>query len=206
MNDPGFWSSLFSAHHLIEAGGLLVLVSLIYLETAFFVGLILPGGDYMLFAAGIFCGTQYLELSLPLLILILAVTAFAGDLTGYTKGKWLGEKFFTDNKSRFFKPEYLEKGNRFFTRYGIWAFIIGRFMPVIRTLVPMIAGASAYAFRKFLVFDIVGAIIWTGTLVPLGYFVGKTYPEVISYSGYIILLFVLIASFPALRIILSKRK
>lgn len=184
---------------------LLVLI-IIYVETGFFLGFVLPGGDYMVFAAGIFCGTHYLELPLPLLMALMITASFMGDLTGYHKGKWLGDKLFTDNKSRFFKKEYLERGSSFYTRFGAWAFILGRFMPVIRTLVPMIAGATSFAYRKFLLFNFLGALTWIGTLTPLGYFVGKTYPGILKYSAYIIVAFILIASFPMLRIMFSKNK
>jgi membrane-associated protein len=181
-------------------------LAIIYLETGFFIGFVLPGGDYMLFASGIFCGTQYLEIPLFWLVLLLIMASFLGDLTGYFKGKWLGEKFFNDNKSRFLKKEYLGRGSSFYNRYGIWAFVLGRFMPIIRTLVPMIAGASGFSFRKFLLFNALGAITWVGTLVPLGFFIGKAYPGVIQYSVYILLVFVAVASFPMLRILFSKTK
>lgn len=198
-----FWS-YFDAHHIIEWGGLLLVIGIIYVETGFFLGFVLPGGDYMLFATGIFCGTHFLDIPLIWLVVLLVATAFLGDLTGYFKGKWLGGKLFTNNTSRFFKVEYLEKGNGFYHKYGIWAFILGRFMPVIRTLVPMIAGATSVPVRKFLLFNFLGSLAWVGTLVPLGYYIGKTYPEVLKYSVFIMIIFVGIASFPMLRILFSK--
>jgi membrane-associated protein len=204
--ESNFWNSIFDAHHLIEFGGLLLILAIVYIETGFFLGFVLPGGDYLLFAAGMFCGTQYLELPLALLLLLLVAAAFMGDFTGYFKGKWLGEKLFVDNKSRFFKKEYLERGSSFYTRFGIWAFILGRFMPVIRTLVPMIAGATQFHFRRFLLFNFLGAVTWVCTLVPLGYFIGKAYPGIMKYSVFIMLIFIVIASFPMLKIMLSKIK
>jgi membrane-associated protein len=201
-----FMNFLSDPHHIIEYGGLFLVLLIIFLETGFFLGFVLPGGDYMVFATGIFCGTQYLELSLPVLMVLLITAAFLGDLTGYHKGKWFGNRFFTDNNSRFLKKEYLERGSRFYTRYGIWAFILGRFMPVIRTLVPMIAGASKFHYKKFLAFNMIGAITWIGTLTPLGYFIGKTYPGVLKYSGYLVLIFIIIASLPMVKIMFSKKK
>ena len=203
--ENNLWKSIFDAHHLIEYGGLFLIMAIIYVETGFFLGFVLPGGDYLVFAAGIFCGTHFLDIPIYWLIPLLVISAFLGDLTGYFKGKWLGDKLFTDNKSRFFKKEYLERGSNFYHQYGVWAFIMGRFMPVIRTLVPMIAGASAFSFRRFLLFNALGAIAWIGTLVPLGYYIGKAYPGVINYSIYILLLFVAIASFPMLKIMFSKK-
>ena len=191
---------------IIEYGGLILILAIVYVETGFFLGFVLPGGDYLLFAAGMFCGTHYLEIPIALLLLLMVTASFLGDLTGYFKGKWLGEKLFTDNQSRFFKKEYLERGSNFYSRFGIWAFILGRFMPIIRTLVPMIAGASKFKFQRFLVYNLLGAVTWVCTLVPLGFFIGKKYPEVINYSIYIIIIFIVIASLPMLKIVFSKIK
>ena len=204
--ESDFGKFIFDAHHIIEYGGLILILAIVYIETGFFLGFVLPGGDYLLFAAGMFCGTHYLELPLALLLILLVMASFLGDFTGYFKGKWLGEKLFTDNKSRFFKKEYLERGSSFYTRFGIWAFILGRFMPVIRTLVPMIAGATDFKFKKFLLFNLFGAITWVCSLVPLGYYVGKAYPDVMKYSIYILFIFIVIASLPMLKILFSKTK
>lgn len=206
LSNSNFWNFVFDAHHVIEFGGLILILAIVYIETGFFLGFVLPGGDYLLFAAGMFCGTHYLEIPLALLLLLLVIASFMGDLTGYYKGKWLGQKLFVNNKSRFFKKEYLERGSSFYTRYGMWAFILGRFMPIIRTLVPMIAGASGYKYKKFLLFNLAGALSWVCTLVPLGYYVGKAYPDVMKYSIYILLIFIVIASLPMLKIIFSKIK
>ncbi len=195
---------VFDAHHIIEYGGLFLLLAIVYVETGFFLGFVLPGGDYLLFAAGMFCGTHYLDLPLAVLLSTLIAAAFLGDFTGFFKGKWLGDKLFVDNKSRFFKKDYLEKGNKFYRNFGVWAFILGRFMPVIRTLVPMIAGATRYNFRKFLLFNLLGSLTWVCTLVPLGYYIGKTFPGVMKYSVYIFLIFVVIASMPMLKILFNK--
>ncbi|NTW73226.1 MAG: DedA family protein, partial [Eubacteriaceae bacterium] len=105
-----------------------------------------------------------------------------------------------------FKREYLERGSGFYTRFGMWAFILGRFMPVIRTLVPMIAGATVFNYKKFLLFNLLGALTWVCTLVPLGYFIGKAYPDVMKYSIYIIFIFIVLASLPMLKILFSKVK
>ncbi len=202
--EGNFWNFIFDTHHLIEYGGLILILAIVYIETGFFLGFVITGGDYLLFAAGMFCGTQYLELPLPWLVAVLILASFLGDLTGYFKGKWLGEKLSVNNNSRFFKREYLERGRSFYSRVGVWAFILGRFMPVIRTLVPMISGATMLNFKRFLVFNFLGAFTWVCTLVPLGYFVGKAYPDVMKYSIYIIIIFVAIASLTMLKIMFSK--
>ena len=204
--DTNFWKIIFDTQHLIEYGGLFLILVIIYLETGFLLGLVLPGGDYMLFTAGIFCGTASVNIPIFWLVTLLVLTSYLGDLTGYYKGKWLGNKLFTDNQSRFFKKEYLIRGHHFYNRYGVRAFLLGRFMPVIRTFVPMIAGASHYSFRKFLLFDFLGAVAWVGSLVPLGYFLGKSYPGIMKYSVYFLVIIVIFASYPLLNMILFKKK
>jgi membrane-associated protein len=136
----------------------------------------------------------------------MILASVLGDFTGYAKGRWLGPKLFSKPDARIFKKKYLEKTNLFYEKYGIWAFIIGRFLPVIRTLIPMLAGASGIKLRKFSTLNIVGGVIWIGTLTPLGYFLGDAYPELINYSVYIMIGFLLLASLPVLKIINPFRK
>lgn len=206
MTESNLLSLIFDAHKIIEVGGILLILLIVYLETGFFLGLVLPGGDYLLFATGLFCGSHYLDIPLLWLLALLIGVAFLGDLTGYLKGRWLGSRLFTDNKSRFFKMEYLERSKQFYSKYGAFAFIMGRFMPVIRTLIPMLAGASAVPFGKFLIYNALGSVIWIGTLVPLGYFLGEAYPQIIDYAGYLLILFIVIASAPMLKILVFNKK
>lgn len=206
FSDLATAGTFLEPHTIIETGGLILLLVIVYIETGFFLGFVLPGGDYLLFAAGLFCGSHFLDIPLAVLMISLIAASFAGDITGYYKGKWLGARLFAGDGSRFFKPEYLIRGKSFYEKYGVLAFLTGRFLPVIRTLIPMIAGATEFPFRKFLLFDFIGALIWVGTLVPLGYYVGRAYPGIIDYSVWILLLFVGIASIPTLKILLSKRR
>jgi membrane-associated protein len=203
--DTNFWKIIFDTEHLIEYGGIFLILAIIYLETGFLLGLVLPGGDYMLFTAGMFCGTASVDIPIFWLVTLLIAVSYLGDLTGYHKGRWMGNKLFTDNHSRFFKQEYLERGHAFYTRWGIRAFLLGRFMPVIRTFVPMIAGATKYSYKKFLLFDFLGAVVWVGSLVPLGYFLGKSYPGIMKYSIYFLLIIVIFASYPLLKMIFQKK-
>lgn len=155
---------------LIQVGGVLLILIVIFLETGFFLGLILPGGDYLVFTAGVLCGTSYLDIPFFLLLLLMITAAIAGDFAGYTKGRWLGPKLFNKPDAKYFKQSYLYKTSDFYKKYGVFAFIIGRFLPVVRTLIPMLAGASGIPWGKFSFLNITGAIVWIGTLMPLGYF------------------------------------
>lgn len=197
---------LTDPHHIIQYGGILLLLIIIYLETGFFLGLVLPGGDYLIFTAGLLCGTHYLDVSLPVLLALMIAAAILGDFTGFLKGKWLGPKLFNKADAKFFKQSYLVKTKVFYEKYGVWAFVAGRFLPVIRTLIPILAGASGISAAKFSYLNVAGAVVWIGLLAPLGYFLGEAFPQIIDYSFYIFIGFVLIASFPMLKIIFPFNK
>jgi membrane-associated protein len=186
--------------HLIQYGGIFLLLAIIYLETGFFLGLVLPGGDYLIFTAGLLCGTHYLDMSLPVLMIVMTLAAILGDFTGYAKGKWLGPKLFDKPDARFFKQSYLIKSRAFYEKYGVLAFVTGRFLPVIRTMIPILAGASGFSLIRFSYLNVLGAVVWIGLLTPLGYFLGQTYPQLVSYSVWFLLGFILLASIPTLKI------
>jgi membrane-associated protein len=187
--------------NLIQYGGIILLLVIIYLETGFFLGLVLPGGDYLIFTAGLLCGTHYLDVPLLILVSTMIAAAVLGDFTGYAKGKWLGPKLFNKADARIFKRSYLEKSKAFYEKYGMWAFVTGRFLPVIRTLIPMLAGASGISLARFSYLNVLGALIWIGSLTPIGYYLGKAYPQLINYSVYLLLGFIVLASMPMLKII-----
>lgn len=186
--------------HLIQYGGIFLLLVIIYLETGFFLGLVLPGGDYLIFTAGLLCGTHYLDVSLPVLMISMMMAAILGDFTGYIKGRWLGKKLFDKPDARFFKHSYLEKSRVFYEKYGALAFISGRFLPVIRTMIPILAGASGFSLTRFSILNPLGAIIWIGVLTPLGYFLGQEYPQLMDYSIWILLGILLLTAYPILKI------
>lgn len=194
-----------SADELIKVGGLLLVLLLIYLETGVFLGLVLPGGDYMLFATGVFCGSDYLDFPLFLVLFLVIIASILGDTTGYVQGKWLGDKLFLKGNSRIFKRDYLIRSNHFYAKYKAWAFIMGRFVPIIRTFLPMLAGASNLRFKRFLLYDAIGAIMWVGSIISIGYYFGKKFPGVINYSVYILIGIIILASIPILKLYFSKK-
>jgi len=189
---------------LIQVGGVLLILIVIFLETGFFLGLILPGGDYLVFTAGVLCGTSYLDIPFFLLLLLMITAAIAGDFAGYTKGRWLGPKLFNKPDAKYFKQSYLYKTSDFYKKYGVFAFIIGRFLPVVRTLIPMLAGASGIPWGKFSFLNITGAIVWIGTLMPLGYFFGKQFPDIMKYSVWFLIGFIVLASIPAVKVLIKR--
>ncbi|HLN19507.1 MAG TPA: VTT domain-containing protein [Bacteroidales bacterium] len=191
---------------LIEFGGVVLILIVIYLETGFFLGLVLPGGDYLVFTAGLLCGTHYIDISFVPMLLLMMGAAILGDFTGYLKGRWLGPKLFSKPDSRFFKREYLDKTRKYYEHYGVWSFILGRFLPVIRTLVPILAGASGIRVIKFSYFNISGAVCWIGLLTSLGYFLGERFPNLLNYSFLFLIGFIILVSLPVIKMMNPFKK
>lgn len=206
LNMTGFLDIFSDPKELIRIGGLVLLLIIIYLETGFFLGLVLPGGDYLVFTAGLLAGTAFLDISIYALVPAMMGAAILGDFTGYAKGRWLGPKLFDKEDNRFFKRSYLVRSKAFYRKYGTGAFIISRFLPVVRTLMPMLAGASRIRINRFSFYNILGAVIWIGTLTPLGYFLGNKYPNLMNYSIYFLVGFLIIASAPVITALLKKKK
>ncbi|MFI5386807.1 MAG: VTT domain-containing protein [Fimbriimonadales bacterium] len=154
-----------------------ILFGILFAETGFVITPFLPG-DTLLFAAGIFSQPQTATLkggglNIWLTLFILTLAPLAGDNVNYFFGRWLGPKLFHNPKSRFFKKENLEKTHAFYEKYGANAVILARWIPVVRTFSPFVAGMGAMPYRKFLTFSIVGAFLWVWTLVLAGFFLSK---------------------------------
>lgn len=181
---------------LIQYGGLGFVILFIYLETAFFVGIVLPGGDYFVFTSGMLCGTQFIEFPLILVIVLAIVAAILGDYTGYLQGKSLGRRLYNKPDNWIFKKSYLTRSEAFYKKHGAWAFIIGRYFPVVRSILPALAGAVNVEKRQFISHVALGGTIWIAGLMTLGYVLGHKFPQLLNYTHYILLGIVVFASIP----------
>jgi membrane-associated protein len=180
-----FFEILLNSEKLIQYGGLVLLLIVIYAETGLVIGFIFPG-DALLFTAGLLCGSD-LAVNIWLLIFSVALAAIAGNLTGYMTGKYFGTKMLLKKDTFFFKQRHFENSRKYYEKYGGLALVAGRFMPVIRTFVPILAGTIGINFWKFNIYNIAGAILWSGTLIPAGYLVGKKIPASIDNIEYFVL-------------------
>jgi membrane-associated protein len=149
-----------------------ILFVIIFSETGFVVTPFLPG-DSLLFAAGSLASMPGSSLDPHLLFVIFFIAAVLGDTLNYQIGQKIGPKVFQYNKSRFFNPEHLAKTNVFFEKYGGKTIIIARFIPIIRTFAPFVAGIGAMTYSRFILFNIVGAALWVGLFSYSGYFFGQ---------------------------------
>jgi membrane-associated protein len=153
-----------------DTGIYLILFLIIFAETGLVVTPFLPG-DSLLFAAGIFAAKG--QMSLALLLLLLCAAAILGDTVNYAIGKYLGPKIFRGEKSRFLKREHLDKTHQFYEKYGAKTIILARFVPIVRTFAPFVAGIGSMTYGKFLTYNVVGALLWVGICVFAGYYFGQ---------------------------------
>lgn len=183
----------FDLSTIIIATGYLGVTSTIFLESGTILGLFLPG-DSLLFTIG-FLSSQHI-FDIRVLLLLLIPAAIIGDIVGYATGKMLGPKLFINQKSKLFKPKYLLQAELFFNQHGPRAILFARFVPVVRCLVPIVAGVGRMNYRNFLIYNIIGAFAWAGGLTILGYFLGRSIPNAEQYLLPIVLLIILVSLIP----------
>ncbi len=180
-----FFEMLLSSERLIQNGGLALLLIIVFAETGIFLGFIFPG-DALLFTSGVLCGTKYLSVDIYVLLILICIAAIAGNITGYFTGKYLGKRLFFKKDTLFFKQKHLETTRLFYQKYGGISLIAGRFIWIVRTFVPIFAGAIDMNFWKFNYYNVVGGILWVGSLVTAGYFLGRQVPSAAEHLEYII--------------------
>jgi len=166
------------ANKWVEKGGVVVLAAIVFAESGLLVGFFLPG-DSLLFFAGFLSSDAGREstgidfVALPWVAAACAIAAIVGDQVGYMIGTKLGPSLFKRPESRFFKPEHVTKAEAFFAKHGSKTIILARFVPIVRTFVPTVAGASNMHYRTFVTYNIVGGVLWGAGVTTLGYFLGE---------------------------------
>lgn len=178
----------------IETIGYVGLFLVIFAETGLLVGFFLPG-DSLLFTAGFLASTD-VGISIWWLVPICFVAAVTGDAVGYAFGHRVGRNLFRRPESRIFKPEHLQRAEAFFLQYGGKAVVLARFIPVVRTFVPVIAGVGAMPYSKFAAYNVIGAVLWAIGLPLAGYYIGEAIPSVDRYLLPIIGLIILLSIAP----------
>ena len=154
----------------LVGAGLLVLLTVVFVESGLLIGFFLPG-DSLLFTAGLLIHTQD-ALPLWLVLLTVPLAAIAGDQVGYAIGRSAGPRIFNRPDSRFFQQEYVDKSYAYFERYGARTIVLARFVPIVRTFAPVVAGVSHMRYRTFVTYNVVGGVLWGAGLVLVGYFLG----------------------------------
>jgi len=158
---------------LISTFGLLGILAIVFAESGLLIGFFLPG-DSLLFTAGLLTADgEYITYPLWLVCLLITIAAIAGDQVGYLFGKRVGPALFRRPNSRLFKQENVLKAHEFFEKYGPRSVVLARFVPIVRTFTPIVAGVSGMRYRTFVIYNVIGGILWGSGVTLLGYFLGQ---------------------------------
>jgi membrane-associated protein len=193
---------LYNVQGLIEWGGTLLVCAIVFAETGLFAGFFLPG-DSLLVTAGVLAGAG----RLPVLKLAALVTlcAIAGDQLGYWIGRRAGQALYSRRDSLLFRRKHLERAHQFYEANGGKTIILARFVPIVRTFCPPVAGAARMNYRHYLSYDIVGGIVWVGSMIFGGYFLGSVIPNVSQKIHWVIAAVVFLSLLPAIIGLLRAR-
>lgn len=162
---------VFDLVEIITSLGIIAILLVVFAESGLLVGFFLPG-DSLLFTAGVLVQTKVLDINIHLFAMLLIIVAIMGYNTGYYFGRKVGPRLFSRPDSKLFKQENIKKTQEFFEKHGAQTIILTRFMPIVRTFAPIVAGVGRVNYRLFLIYNAIGAIIWAGGLVYAGYFLG----------------------------------
>lgn len=188
---------------LVRSGGLVVLVTIVYTETGLLVGFFLPG-DSLLITAGLVAAAG--GLNIWWLNGLLMVAAIAGDSTGYAIGARLGPRLFTREKSLLFNPRHVERTRRFYARHGAKTIVIARFVPIVRTFAPVVAGVGQMQYRRFLFYNVAGGVGWVLSMTSAGYLLGRAIPNIREYMFWVVLVVIVLSVIPIGVEILKERR
>ena len=197
-------ASGFSPEGLIETFGTIGLFAIVFAETGLLVGFFLPG-DSLLFTAGLLASQG--KLNFPLILVGCFVAAVAGDQFGYGLGRRVGPALFRRPDSRLFQQEYVDKAEAYFRRHGSKTIVLARFVPVVRTFAPVVAGVGRMPYRTFVTFNVLGGLLWAVGITSLGYALGEAIPDIDRYLLPVIALIVVVSVLPvALEVLKARRE
>lgn len=184
---------LFNVKGLIEWGGTLLVCVIVFVETGFFVGFFLPG-DSLLVTAGVFAASGQLHLSE--LMLLVPLCAIVGDQIGYWIGRKAGQALYRREDSLVFRKRHLQRAHDFYEKYGGKTVILARFIPIVRTFCPPVAGAAGMAYGRYFAYDIAGGLLWVGSMILGGYFLGRQIPNISDNIHYVIAAVIFLSLLP----------
>lgn len=188
---------------LIQTLGFAGIVAIVFAESGLFFGFFLPG-DSLLFTAGLFASQGHLSI-VPLLI-ALFVAAVAGDSVGYAFGRRAGPALFTREDSLFFHKKHVERAKAFYDKHGVKTILLARFVPIVRTFAPIVAGVAGMQYSTFIRYNVVGGLLWTLSMTLLGYILGATVPGIGDYLEYVIILIIALSLVPVVHEYLKERR
>ena len=182
--------------------GYAALCAIVFAETGLLIGIFLPG-DSLLFTVGVVCGAG--NLNLPLIVVLLTIAAIVGDNVGYALGRSTGPRIFSRPKSKFFNPEHVQRTREFYEKHGGKTIIYARFIPIIRSFTPFIAGVAGMPYLRFLFFSLFGGLGWIFSMTVLGYTLGRV-PVIRQNFEKVVVLIVLLSLLPAFLEVWKSRR
>jgi membrane-associated protein len=194
---------VYDVQGLIQWGGLLLICTIVFVETGLFVGFFLPG-DSLLVTAGVFAAAGHV--SLGWLMVLGSLCAVVGDQVGYWIGRSAGSALYSRPDSFFFRKKHLQHAHDFYEKYGGKTIVLARFVPVVRTFAPAVAGAADMNYRKFVSYNIFGGVLWVCSMAAVGYFLGSAIPDVDRHIHLIIVIVVFLSILPPAIEALRHRK
>jgi len=189
---------------LIQWAGYVGLTAIIFVETGLFFGFFLPG-DSLLVTAGLLA-SQGFSLDVYLLGLLLNIAAVVGDNTNYWIGRFMGPKVFTREESLFFRRRHVERAHEFYEKHGAKTIVLARFMPIIRTFAPLVAGVARMSYRTFLTYSVLGGTVWIWSMLFIGYFLGRMVPGIDKHIEKVIIVVIFLSILPGIINWLRERK
>lgn len=192
------WSllhTIYDVEGLVRVGGLMALIAIIFAETGLLIGFFLPG-DSLLVTAGLFAVSGHLELWS--LFLFVSLAAIVGDAVGYFFGARTGHRIFSREDSLLFHKKHLISTKEFYDRHGGITIVLARFMPILRTFAPVVAGVGNMRYSRFALYNVMGGIGWVVSMTSIGYFLGKTIPDIDKYIHVVIAAVILLSLVPGI--------
>ncbi|MBK7761976.1 MAG: VTT domain-containing protein [Bacteroidetes bacterium] len=192
--------TLLSPKWYIEMGGLYMILFVVFAETGLFVGFFLPG-DSLLFVAGLFIedlAHEFFDVPYVIIMTMIAIAGVLGNFVGYWFGKKSGPYIYQRKDSFFFKQRHLHSAQKFYEKNGALTIIAARFIPIIRTFVPIVAGVVKMDYKKFTLYNIVGSFAWVFSMMLTGHLLGKQFPWIKDRIEIIVILIILVTTLPVI--------
>jgi membrane-associated protein len=200
----GLLTGRYALDDLVRWGGYVVLVAIVFTETGLLIGFFLPG-DSLLVTAGVVAAAGHLNVWW--LNGLLAVAAIVGDSVGYAIGWRLGPRLFTRPRSRLFNPRHVERTRAFYARYGAKTIVIARFVPIVRTFAPVVAGVGQMEYRRFVFYNVAGGVGWVTSMTWAGYLLGQAVPDLGRRLHIVVIIVILLSLVPiAIEVIRERRR
>jgi membrane-associated protein len=198
-----------SAYHMVtdvqgivQVGGPFLVCAIVFVETGLFFGFFLPG-DSLLVTAGVFAAMGHIDLAS--LLGLVSICAVAGDQVGYWIGQRAGDTLYRREDSFFFRRKHLQRAHDFYEKHGAKTIILARFVPIVRTFAPPVAGAAQMKYRRFLLFNVIGGVLWVWSMVLTGYFLSAAIPNVDKHIHVVIAVVIVLSLLPPVIEVMRSR-